>query len=100
MELRAFRLNAPGDFYVADDLCLACTAPEHEAPDLMAHARAGDGHYHCYFRKQPETAEELTRAIRAVAVACCGAVRYGGKAPDVIARLVQLGVGDACDYRT
>lgn len=47
-------LNSPGDFYVEDGLCLACTAPEHEAPDLMAHiGTAGD--YHCYFKRQPES---------------------------------------------
>jgi hypothetical protein len=33
---------------------------------------------HCYFRKQPKTAEELDRAIKAVGVSCCGAYRYAG----------------------
>jgi hypothetical protein len=32
-----FRLNAPGDFFVEDGCCISCTAPEHEAPELMAH---------------------------------------------------------------
>src|SRR5215475_2356807 len=29
--------NAPGDFYVILGYCVACEAPEHEAPDLMSH---------------------------------------------------------------
>lgn len=52
MERRMFPLNVAGDFYVEDAMCLACTAPEAESPDLMGH----DGpRYHCYFRRQPET---------------------------------------------
>jgi hypothetical protein len=58
MNLQRHPANAPGDFYVLLDYCLACQAPEHEAPDLMAHEEAKDGHYHCFFRKQPSTPEE------------------------------------------
>lgn len=89
-----FALNAAGDFYVADGMCMACTAPEHEAPDLMTHQPGSD---HCYFRRQPETAEEVERAVMAVAVSCCGAVRYGGTDPAVIHRLRQLGSAGMCD---
>jgi hypothetical protein len=84
---RRYPLNAAGDFYVADGMCIACAAPEHEAPDLMAHDLAADGIYHCYFKRQPETAEELERAVMAVAVGCCGAVRYGGTNPTILHRL-------------
>ena len=87
-------LNAPGDFYVEDDMCLACTAPEHEAPGLMSHC---DDSYHCYFKKQPSTPEETSLAIRAVQVGCCGSVRYGGSDPDIISQLVALGMSDDCD---
>jgi hypothetical protein len=32
----------------------------------------------CYFRRQPVTPDEVERAINAVCVSCCGAVRYVG----------------------
>jgi hypothetical protein len=88
---KAFHLNAPGDFYVEDQMCISCTAPEHEAPDLMAHDTGK--HYHCYFKRQPQTPDETERAVRAVIVGCCGAVRYRGTDPRIIAVLGK----DACD---
>jgi hypothetical protein len=92
---RAHRSNAEGDFYVLDQCCIACTAPEHEAPELMAH----DDTDHCYFKRQPETPDELDRAIMAVAVGCCGAVRYGGRDGRIIERIVTLCPGeDLCDH--
>jgi hypothetical protein len=95
MNRQAFKLNAPGDFYVEDGLCIACTAPEHEAPDLMAHT--GDGRtYHCYFKRQPQTPAELERAVRAVEVGCCGAVRYAGHDAEIIRRL-HVWPNDVCD---
>jgi hypothetical protein len=97
MERRRFWLNAPGDFYVEDGMCIACTAPEREAPDLMAHQSVGAVGYHCYFRRQPETPAELERAIRAVEVGCCGAVRYGGPDPEIIRRLNRVWFRGACD---
>src|SRR5262245_43124664 len=75
---RRYPLNATGDFYVADGVCIACTAPEHEAPELMSHDPGAHAGYHCYFKRQPATPQELQRAVMAVAVGCCGAVRYGG----------------------
>lgn len=98
-ELRRYPLNAAGDFYVADGMCMACTTPEHEAPDLMHHddASYGGAGYHCYFRRQPGTGEEVERAIMAVTVGCCSAVRYCGTDMILLRRLSQLGVADACD---
>ena len=61
-----YPLNAVGDFYVANGMCIACTAPEHEAADLITHDPAAFAGYHCYFTRQPATPEELERAIRAV----------------------------------
>jgi hypothetical protein len=98
MEQRRYPLNPVGDFYVADGMCIACTAPEHEAPELMAHDPAADGGYHCYFKQQPKTPEELERAIRAVEVGCCGAVRYGGRDPQIIRRLNGVWFRGACDH--
>ena len=95
---RRYPLNAVGDFYVADGMCIACTAPEHEAPDLMAHDTEAHAGYHCYFKRQPSTPEELQQAIMAVVVACCGAVRYGGTDPSVLRQLAQCGSADTCDH--
>ena len=79
----AYPLNAPGDFYVEAGMCIACEAPEHEAPELMAH----DETNHCFFRRQPTTPIELEHAIQAVCVSCCEAVRYGGSDPAILSRL-------------
>lgn len=90
-------MNAPGDFYVEDGWCIACTAPEHAAPDLMDHSDTGAANYHCYFRRQPGTEAELDQAIEAVRAACCGVVRYRGSDPSIIHRLVNVGCADSCD---
>ncbi len=79
-----YPLNAPGPFYVADGQCIACGAPEAEAPDLI---QFDDSANHCYFARQPATAAEIDRALRAVLVACCDAVHYGGNDPTVLGRL-------------
>jgi hypothetical protein len=79
--------NAPGPFYVAKDECIACRAPEVEARGLMSF---DDDHSSCFFERQPMTPEEEYRAIRAIGASCCGAVRYGGSDPDVIARLARF----------
>lgn len=83
----AFHLNAPGDFYVGENECIMCEAPEHEAPELMSHDESTHGYGHCYFKRQPSTPDEVSHAIEAVKVSCCGAVRYGGSDPAIISRL-------------
>ena len=85
----------PGPFYVEDGSCVICEAPYHEAPDVMAHDEAGGGH--CYFRRQPETPQEVERAISACCVSCVSAVRYSGNAPEILRRFRELGQIDACD---
>jgi hypothetical protein len=92
---KAFHRNAPGDFYVEDQCCIVCRAPEQQAPELMSH---DSGKYeHCYFKRQPQTPEETEHAIMAVRVGCCGAVRYGGSDPAIIARLSKYRSKEACD---
>ena len=95
--------NAPGPFYVERDLCLICKAPEHEAPDLMGFFdgdQIGVAGSHCYFKKQPETTEETERAISAMQVACCGALRYDGEDQEMIKRLLAAGIESDCiDHR-
>lgn len=49
--------NSQGDFYVECDVCTSCGAPQAEAPDLIDHSKTY--YSHCYFKKQPETEEEI-----------------------------------------
>lgn len=77
-------LNVVGPFYTCGD-CLACEAPETEAPDLLAELGAGNST--TYFVRQPQTAEEIERACRAAMVCCVADVRYGGTGPQIITRL-------------
>ena len=85
-----FRKNVPGPFYTTGD-CLACDAPEHEAPDLLA-PLIGDN-LDTYFVRQPTTPDEVERACRALEVCCVIALRYGGTDPNIIRRL-----GNEPDY--
>jgi len=87
-------MNAVGPFYVEDEMCIACGTPESHAPELMSHEQDSG---HCYFFRQPLTAEEVDRAILAIWSSCCGAIRYGGNDPIIIKRLAQIGEADKCD---
>lgn len=86
-------LNAEGDFYVEKDVCLACMAPESEAPELMGF----DEQTFCYFKRQPETPEELEHAVEAVCVSCVAALRYAGRHPAILGRLRAKGAAAECD---
>ncbi len=93
----AYPKNAPGPFYVEDEGCAACQVPELKAPDLMTHDETDAGRYHCYFRRQPSTPEELTRAMWACRVSCADQVRYAGDDPEVLKRLQEIGAAASCD---
>lgn len=84
------------DFYV-ENACITCGAPQEEAPDLIAHSEAYHGH--CYFKKQPQTPEEIERAINAICVSCIASIRYGGKNEAIIKRLYEHRRADQCDYQ-
>ena len=45
---KPYHKNVPGPFIVNDGECIACCAPEAEAPDLMAFDEEG---HSCYFKK-------------------------------------------------
>ena len=92
VELKRYRLNAKGPFYVEDGECLACMMPEYVAPELMGY---DEDQGHCYFKRQPRTPEELERAIEAVASSDVGALRYAGEDPYVLERLRPYAY--ACD---
>jgi hypothetical protein len=88
--------NSRGDFYVENQVCITCGAPEAEAPDLIEHSKLI--YSHCYFKKQPETEDELDRAISAMQVSCISGIRYGGKDQKILKRLYDLGLQAECDY--
>ncbi len=86
--------NVPGPFYTLgcrgpegewSGNCLACEAPEEEAPDLLAPLT--EDNIDTYFMKQPRTPDEIERACSAISVCCVAALRYGGTDPVIIRRL-------------
>ena len=57
----------------------------------MTHEDVQDGGYHCYFKKQPQTSEEIVRAVMACALCrAFRAVRYAGRNPKILKRFKQL----------
>ena len=86
-------LNAAGDFYVVKDSCITCMAPHHEAPELMGLDEVTG----CYFRRQPQTAEEIAHAVEAVRFSCVGALRYSGDDPEILERLRAKGCKSQSD---
>jgi len=89
--------NSQGDFYVEDGVCTSCGAPQAEAPDLIDHSKLLYGH--CYFKKQPETDDEIERAINAIAVSCIAGLRYGGTDEKILKRLYEIGESEQCDHK-
>ena len=88
--------NAPGDFYVQAGLCLQCCLPHEEAPELMNDCK--QLFRECYFRRQPQTPEEVERAIQAIWISEMRALCYGGTDQTIIRRLHELSAGDCCDH--
>jgi len=89
-----YPLNAAGDFYVENEACICCMAPHSEAPELMGFDEETS---HCYFKRQPQTREELERAIAAVVVSDVQALRYAGTDEYVLRRLADEKSEDCCD---
>jgi hypothetical protein len=85
--------NVPGPFYSTGQ-CIACGAPELEAPDLLAQWTGDDTE--TYFTRQPETPDEIERACCALEVCCVDALRYGGTDPAILRRLGNL--EELCDH--
>lgn len=89
--------NEQGDFYVVNEECILCGAPEVEGRGLIEHSKK-DGYGSCFFKKQPETEEEVEHAINAILVSCIGALRYGGKDENILRKMYELGLSGQCDY--
>ena len=77
--------SVPGDFYVEQGCCMACGVPEAIAPDLVAHEK--QQYWHCYWKKQPETPDELDRAVKILHTQELDCHRYGGVDPAILERL-------------
>lgn len=86
-------LNVPGPFYTCGG-CMACEAPEAEAPNLLA--PLGPTNIITHFVRQPTTPDEVERACRAISICCVTDLRYGGTDPKIIRALGND--PSACDY--
>lgn len=95
MKNKPYKLNAEGDFYVEDGHCISCTIPHFESPNLIGEDYTAG--YHCYFKKQPETAEEIEDAINAMNVSCCASLRYKGTDSIVINKIIEVGLHEQVD---
>lgn len=51
----------------------------------------------CYFKKQPTNQAEMDQAVRALHSSCCRGLRYAGKDPVVLNRLLTEGLAECCD---
>ena len=94
------RLNAAGPFYSVRDGCIVCLAPQAAAPHVMGFYRDPSGTHarsHCFFKKQPQTPEEVDEAIAAMSVSCVENLRYGGRDPEILRRLCEMGYRHLCD---
>lgn len=87
--------NAPGDFYVQAGCCMRCCLPHGEAGELMNDPSVE--FEECYFRRQPETPDEVENVIRAIWVSEVACLRYGGVDQTIIRRIHELGRGECCD---
>lgn len=84
--------SAPGDFYVENHCCVTCGVPQVVAPDLVGWVD-GDAS-HCYWKKQPTTADEMQRAFAIFDGQELSCHRYAGLDPDIQAR---VGL-EQCDF--
>jgi hypothetical protein len=87
--------NAPGDFYVMAGLCTQCCIVHGAAPELLNDPKAP--FTECFFRRQPQTPEEVERAISAICVSEMCALRYAGNDQAIIAKLRAHDLGWLCD---
>ena len=81
-----------GDFYVEKGQCLACGVPHVVAPNLVGWTN--EKPLHCFWKKQPETPEELERAIGVLEAQELECHRYAGTDPAVLKRVSTT----YCDY--
>jgi hypothetical protein len=86
--------SAPGDFYVANNVCIACGIPHVVAPDLVGWV--DESEQHCYWKKQPENEYELNQPFAIFDSQEAGCHRYAGSDPRIQQR---VGI-ENCDQPT
>ena len=83
---------AQEDFYVDNTCCLSCGVPQHVAPDLVGWT---DGSMRqCFWKKQPETPEEMRQAFAIFDGQEVGCHRYAGHDPAIQVRIGR----ENCDF--
>ena len=93
-------LNVEGPFYIEKDVCVGCGIMHQAAPELMGmheYPPGEPGHFHCFVKRQPVSAEELDRAMEAMTVSEVAALRYGGTDPAILQKLCNHGLASQCD---
>jgi len=80
------------DFYVQDACCTSCGVPQAIAPDLVGWTN--ENLTQCDWLKQPQTADEMDRAVKIIYTQELGCHRYGGKDPAILRRLPA----EDCDH--
>ena len=66
-----------------------------EAPDLFAY----DSENHCYVSKQPETANEVSKMLRALIGSELECIRYNGSDREILRRLAESGNAQLSDTK-
>lgn len=84
--------SATGDFYVQAQCCTSCGVPQAVAPDLVGWTN--DAYPQCYWIKQPQTSDELDRAIKLIHSQELGCHRYSGTDQAILRRLPA----EDCDH--
>ncbi len=84
--------SATGDFYVQAQCCTSCGVPQAVAPDLVGWTN--EIYPQCYWIKQPQTSDELDRAIKIIHSQELGCHRYSGTDPAILGRLPA----EDCDH--
>lgn len=92
MAHKRHRLNVVGSFYVEDACCTSCGVPDSIAPELF-----GEADDSCFVKRQPQTASEVDRMLRAMITADLGCIRYSGADDAIIRRLAESGEGVLAD---
>ena len=77
--------SGSGDFYVEETCCMSCGVPQAIAPDLVRWTN--EDLQQCHWVKQPQTADELDRAIQIIHAQEIGCHRYSGSDPAILRRL-------------
>ena len=84
--------SGQGDFYVQERCCTACGVPQLIAPELVGWTEKELPS--CYWIRQPETADEVDRAIKIIQAQELGCHRYAGNDPAILERLAR----EDCDF--